>query len=194
MRYETRSRSRSRPAVALAALAWLLLKADSPAARERPHFEAAAGHGVAAAAAAAWAPDAALVYVENDEDVNESGGAERWGYLFHSGALRAARAYCVRDGRILAAENLAMKYEAPPLPAGWIDSGAALRAAEDGGGREFRRRFRGAVRWMLLSRGAFQDRDPDRTTWTVIYDAPRSPSLFVMVDAVEGKVRRTWKG
>ena len=47
---------------------------------------------------------------------------------------------------------------------------------------------------MLLSRGAFRDDDPDETTWTLIYTSPDAPSLFVVVDAAGGKVRRTWRG
>jgi len=47
---------------------------------------------------------------------------------------------------------------------------------------------------MLLMRGAFDDTSPDRTSWTLVYTAPHAPSLFVVVDAAEGKVRRTWRG
>jgi hypothetical protein len=47
---------------------------------------------------------------------------------------------------------------------------------------------------MLLMRGAFQDKDPDQTTWTLIYTSPSAPSLFVVVDATAAKVRRTWRG
>jgi hypothetical protein len=47
---------------------------------------------------------------------------------------------------------------------------------------------------MLLLRGAFDDADPDATTWTLVFTAPNAPSLFVMVDAADGKVRRTWRG
>ena len=47
---------------------------------------------------------------------------------------------------------------------------------------------------MLLLRGAFEDGNPDQTTWTLIYTSPTAPSLFVVVDAVQGKVRRTWRG
>jgi hypothetical protein len=47
---------------------------------------------------------------------------------------------------------------------------------------------------MLLTRGIFHDGDPNRTTWTVVYTAPGKPSLFVVVDARTGDVRRTWRG
>ena len=47
---------------------------------------------------------------------------------------------------------------------------------------------------MLLMRGPFQDGDPDRTAWTLIYTVPEQPALFVLVDAVDGKVRRSWRG
>jgi hypothetical protein len=47
---------------------------------------------------------------------------------------------------------------------------------------------------MLLMRGAFSEKDPDVTTWTFVYSAPGAPSLFVVVDATDGKVQRTWRG
>jgi hypothetical protein len=177
------------------ALAACLAAASVPAgAGEKPPFEARGGLDLAAAAARAWAPDAYLVYVENDEDVDGVGAAERWGYLFFSSALDQSRGYSVRDGRIAAAENLAMKFEAPPLDAGWIDSGAALAIAEQKAGLDFRREHHGVLATMLLMRGAFHGGDPDETTWTLIYTSPEAPSLFVVIDATEGKVRRTWRG
>lgn len=164
-----------------------LAKAPTPIA-------ARAGLELARAAAAAWAADAELVYVENDEDVNPEGAAARWGYLFVSPATGHARAWSVRDGRIAAAENVEMVFEAPPLPDGWIDSGAALAAADREAGRAFRKGAQGRLSTMLLMRGAFDESDPDRTTWTLVYTAPGAPSLWVVVDAAEGKVRRTWRG
>jgi len=47
---------------------------------------------------------------------------------------------------------------------------------------------------MLLLRGAFDDDDPDRATWTLVYTAPGAPGLYVMIDARDGRVRRTWRG
>jgi hypothetical protein len=164
-----------------------------PAAEPAP-FEAGAGLQIAREAALAWSSDALLVYVENDEELDPSGAAARWGYLFYSPALGQARVYSIRDAKILVAENLDMKLEAPPLAPRWIDSGAALEAAEQGAGRAFRQEHDGKPSTMLLMRGAFHDGDPDQTTWTVVYTSPRAPSLFVVVDAAEGKVRRTWRG
>lgn len=163
-------------------------------AKAPPPIAARAGLDLARAAAAAWAADAELVYVENDEDVNPEGGAARWGYLFVSPASGRARAWSVRDGRIAAAENVEMAFDAPPLPDGWIDSGAALAAADREAGRAFRKGAQGRLSTMLLMRGAFDESDPDRTTWTLVYTAPGAPSLWVVVDAAEGKVRRTWRG
>jgi hypothetical protein len=40
----------------------------------------------------------------------------------------------------------------------------------------------------------FETDDPDATTWTVIYTSPHAASLFVLVDAAHGTVRRTWRG
>ena len=108
--------------------------------------------------------------------------------------MQKARGYSVRDGRIVAAENLAMAFEAPPVSTQWIDSGSAIHAAEESVGRTFRRDHEAHLSAMLLTRGALSDGDPNLTTWTLVYSSPRAPSLFVVVDAADGKVRRTWRG
>ena len=177
-----------------AALLVAVLAVLPAAAKEPPAIAARSGLALARAAAAAWAADAELVYVENDDDVNAEGGAARWGFLFVSPGTGRARAWSVRDGRIAAAENVEMAFEAPPLPDGWIDSGEALAAADREAGRAFRKGAQGHVSSMLLMRGAFDEADPDRTTWTLVYTSPGAPSLWVVVDAAEGKVRRTWRG
>jgi len=157
-------------------------------------FEARVGLAAARACARAWAEDAALVYVENDGLVDPTGAAPRWGYLFYSSALDKARAYSIRDGKVVVAENLEMKFEAPPLAAEWIDSGKALEAAEQEVGHAFRLAHGGQLKTMLLVRGALESGDPDLTTWMLVYTAPHIPSLFVVVDAASGTVRRTWSG
>ncbi len=183
---------------ALALLSALLLVAALAAGRaqagERAPFEAHAGLESAREAAQIWSADAVLVYVENDDALDARGSALRWGYLFYSPSQKKARGYSIRDGRILVAENLEMAFEAPPLSAQWVDSGFALEAAESQVGRIFRRDHSGRLSTMLLTRGAMSDSDPNQTTWTVIYTSPSAPSLFVVVDAAEGKVRRTWRG
>ena len=189
-----RSATLSRGVAALFPAALLAALAVAPAlARDPAPFAARAGLELASEAARAWASDAFLVYVENDETPDGSGAADRWGYLFHSPGLEQSRAYSVRDGQILVAENLAMKFDAPALASDWIDSGPAIAAAEEAS-REFREREQGRLSTMLLMRGAFHDKDPDQTTWTLIYSAPGAPSLFVVVDASAAKVRRTWRG
>src|SRR5213075_3378283 len=75
--------------------------ADEPAL-----FGARAGLDLAHEAADAWARDAVLVYIENDEDLDAQGAAARWSYLFYSSALDQLRFYSVRAGKILVAENL----------------------------------------------------------------------------------------
>jgi len=149
---------------------------------------------IATVAAQAWAGDAALVYIENDETLDAMGAAERWGYLFYSPTLKTSRAYSVREDKILVAQNLEVKFEPPPVTGPWIDSGAALAAAEHGGGEAYRREHQGSLKTMLLMRGVFDEKEPDATTWTLIYTAPDTAPLFVVVDAVNGKVRRTWRG
>ena len=180
----------------LPAFALLVLCAGGAAvARTSAPFAARAGLELASAAAQAWSADAVLVYVENDEPLADAGASPRWSYLFYSQAQDRARVWSVRGGRIAVAENLDMRFDAPPVAAGWLDSGAAIAAAERGGGAEFRSAQHGArLETMLLMRGAFSEGDPDETTWTVVYRAPGAPSLFVVVSAANGKVQRTWRG
>lgn len=157
-------------------------------------FAAREGEMLARAAASAWAGDAELVYVENDENVDDAGASARWGYLFHSASLRRNRAYSVRDGRIVVAENLELKFESPAVDTAWIDSARALAAADEGPGKAYRKAYGGRVTTMLLTRAVFSEGDPDETTWTIVYSAPHAASLFVLVDAAGGHVRRTWRG
>lgn len=172
----------------------MLLAAPAARAGDPPAFDARSGMELAADAARSWAPDAYLTYVENDDDLDAQGAAVRWGYLFYSPSLDRSRAYSIRDGKIVVAENLDMKFEAPALAAGWIDSDRALAAAEASVGQAFRTKYQGRLTTMLLMRGAFQEGDPDETTWTLVYTSPTAPALFVMVDATGAKVRRTWRG
>lgn len=172
------------------ALAWPSIARPA----DPPVFDARGGLALAEDAARSWAPDAYLTYVENDDDLDVQGAAIRWGYLFYSPSRDQSRAYSVRDGRILVAENLDMKFEAPALAPDWIDSDRALAAAEASVGQSFRTKYQGRLTTMLLMRGAFQEGDPDETTWTIVYTSPGAPALFVMVDASGAKVRRTWRG
>jgi hypothetical protein len=171
-----------------------LLAARNSAADEPVPFEARAGIAVARVAAQSWAPDAVLVWVENDEEMDSTGVSARWGYLYYSPATERARVYSVREGKILLAENLDLKFDAPQLADDWIDSGRALVAAETGAGAEFRNGSQGHLRTMILTRGPMHVTEPDRTTWTVVYAAEHAPSLFVVIDAQSGKVLRTWRG
>ncbi len=172
-----------------------LLTCARPLAAGTPSpYAAHAGVDLARAAAVSWSADAVLVYVENDEPVDGQGTAARWGYLFYSPALDKSRAYSVRDGKIVTAENLEMRFEAPALADGWMDSGAAIAAVEKEAGKTLAKNAGIRLSTMLLMRGPFQDGDPDRTAWTLIYTIPDAPALFVLVDAVDGKVRRSWRG
>jgi len=171
-----------------------LLVAAPVMARDPDPFAARAGLDVARSAAGSWAPDAVLIYVENDEAVGADGTSARWGYLFHSRTLDRVRAYSIRDGKIVVAETLDMNFEAPPLATDWIDSGAAIEVGDRIAAAEFKKTGGASLSTMLLMRGAFQDKDPDQTTWTLIYTSPKAPSLFVVLDATDAKVRRTWRG
>ena len=190
---------RSRRRLALQAIApWALALCAAVPATSRAALpavvEARAGLDLATAAARSWSPDAMLAYLENDEDVTTAGASARWGYLFVSPTARTARMYSVRDQHIVVAADLDMTLEAPPVSTDWIDSGAAIAAAEHEAGHAFERTPGARLTTMLLMRGAFDDADPDRTTWMLVYTAPNAPSLFVVVDAAAGKVRRTWRG
>jgi hypothetical protein len=171
-----------------------LALAGSAMAGDRPSFGARDGLDVAASAARSWAEDATLVYLENDEPVGSDGEAERWGYLYYSSTRAEARAYSVRDGKVVTAENLAMTFEAPPVPPSWVDSDVALAAADEREGRRFRTEHAGEAATMLLMRGVFHADRPDAVTWLVVYRADGVPSLFVVVDASTGEVARTWRG
>jgi len=185
----------SRTCIATAALILVsLVSARRGVAGDAAPFAARTGLELASAAAQSWSPDARLVYVENDDAVDGGGGSVRWGYLFYSPAEDRARVWSVRGGRIAAAENLDMRFDAPPVAAGWLDSGPALAAAEQGGGAAFRKASGAKLQSMLLMRGAFSEGAPDATTWTFVYSASGAPSLFVVVDATSGKVQRTWRG
>lgn len=155
---------------------------------------ARSGLDLARSAAGSWSPDATLIYIENDDPVDAAGHTTRWGYLFYSAQRDQARAYSVRDGHIVVAEDLAMRFSAPPLGAEWIDSDAALAAARPEVMRAFAHPVETRLTAMVLLRGAFDDDDPNRATWTLVYAAPGAPGLFVMVDAYDGRVRRTWRG
>ena len=190
---DDRSR-RSRSLARAFAAGVILFAAGVAGAGDDPPFAAREGLELASSAAQAWSGDAVLVYVENDETLDDGGRSARWGYLFHSASLDRARVWSVRAGRLVVADDLAMRFDAPPVAPGWLDSGAAVAAAESGGGAEYRKAHGGRLVNMLLVRGALSEGEPDATTWTFVYGAPGAPSLFVVVDATTGKVQRTWRG
>lgn len=172
--------------VALAAAATGTLAAPAP-------FSARAGLELAEEAAAAWAADARLIYVENNGPV-DGAGAERWGYLFASRSKEGYRVYSLENGKIRLSADLDFVFDAPALPASWIDSGEAYLAAEEGGGARYRAEQEGALGTLLLVRGLLSEGDPDAPTWAAVYTSPRKPPLFVVIDAVSGDVIRTWRG
>lgn len=172
----------------------LLACALAAGAGEPARFSARAGVEVARDAAQSWAPDAELVYLENDEMVGPDGTAVRWGYLFYSPQKANARGYSVRDGKILEAFDLSFEVEPAPLSEDWIDSHAARVAAESKAGQKYCHDYNGHLATMLLIRGAFHEKKPDATTWAVVYESDSQPALFVIVDASNGDVVRTLRG
>jgi hypothetical protein len=157
-------------------------------------FSAREGEGLARSAAEAWAADAQLVYVENDEAISDAGRSGRWGYLFWSPMREEARAYSVRDGKIRTATDLGFDFPAPPLDSAWIDSAKALAVADEEKGADFREKHGGELRAMLLVRGVLHPDEPDATTWAIVYDSETTSGLWVVVDARTGKVVKTWRG
>jgi hypothetical protein len=178
-------------AVATIALARPTAAGDAPSPTT---FSARAGLDAATDAARTWAPDARLVYLENDEDVRSDGTAARWGYLFYSARSGKARGYSIREGKLDEAADLGFDFDAPPVSGDWVDSGAALVAAEKKAGARYREEHGGRLATMLLIRGAFHDEEPDATTWAFVYTADHVPALFVVVDAKNGDVVKTWRG
>lgn len=184
---------RIRAGVAAAVLAAVL--AHEPAAAGRAHPTGArSGLETAAVAAQSWAADAQLVYLENDENLDADGASARWGYVFFSPSMGASRLYSVKDGRLRVAANLDLKLEAPPVTPQWIDSDAARAAAEREAARELRETADAELATMLLMRGAFDEKQPDRTTWMLVWTSSGGPSLYVVVDALDGRLVRTWRG
>ena len=103
------------------------------------------------------------------------------------------RVYSLSHDEVESAGDLDFAFPAPPVTEKWMDSEDAFGIAENAGGRDYRNDRDGFLRTMLLMRGAFGD-DPDRTTWTFVYDSPGAPSLFVVLDATDGDIVRVWKG
>ncbi len=157
-------------------------------------FTAGQGLDLAFSAAQAWAADAKLVYLENDEDLDGGGSSSRWGYLFHSQSKEGSRAYSLDHKGIRQARDLEFDFPAPPLADGWLDSSRALALAEEKAGRDYRAEHAGRLSTMLLSRGLFHQANPDLSTWTIVFSSASAPSLFILLDAEKGRVVRTWEG
>lgn len=145
-------------------------------------------------AARAWSADARLLYVENDTYVDLHGSAERWGYLYWSADRNAGRAYSLREGHIEVAEDPGVDLPSLPLPEEWIDSAIAVEKAERSGGLDYRSVHQGRVENVVLVRGVFHEEHPERSTWTVVYTADNSPSLWIVIDATSGDLVRKWEG
>ena len=106
-------------------------------------------------AASHGSPDAALVYVENDEDVDPAGSAPRWGYLFYSPSRVKARAYSIRDQKIVVAEDLDDQAPAAARDRGLDRQRRGAALGELAGGQAYCRDHQGRLGTMLLLRGAF---------------------------------------
>ncbi len=180
-------------ALAAAGLAGGMATPPAGFAGEKTPFSARDGEDLATAAALAWADDARLVYVENDEAV-AGGEAARWGYLYRSDSRATSRAYSVENGEIRTATDAPFDFDAPPLPADWIDSARALASADEAGGNSYRTEEGGRVRALFLVRGVMDAENPDVPTWAVVYESDVAPGLWLVIDARDGKVVKRWRG
>ena len=176
--------------------ALLFVAHNHACAGEADAFSARAGLALAQEAASAWAPDARLVYIENDEPLHADGRCERWGYLFSSKSLGRSRGYSLEGDAIEVAEDLPFEFDAPPLPAEWLDSeGALSRAlAEHVADETPAGSAPPALRTMFLVRGVLSLDDPDAAAWGIVYASSNPDQRLVVVDARSGKVVRTWRG
>lgn len=179
---------------AVSLLAAAALVASDTVAEELSPISAASVQSLAEEAASAWAADARLLYVENDSDVGDDGRAERWGYLFWSEQRQASRAYSLRDGEIVLAEDPQVDLPSLPVTHQWIDSGRAVSRANDEGGTSYREKRGGHIENVVLVRGVFHEEHPERATWTVVYTAADAPALWVVIDAESGDLVKKWEG
>ncbi len=147
------------------------------------------GMGLAASAADSWADDARLVWVENDTALDPEGHASAWGYLYYSLEKHAMRSWSVRDGHIVVAADHTVSAEAPALETNWLDSAEIANRAWEGGGREFCATG-GGLAHLLLVRGVFAP----ETAWVAVFDNGAGPSLYVLVNAASGDVKKRWRG
>lgn len=159
------------------------------AARAEDAAAARAGLGMAGAAADAWADDARLVWIENDTALDAEGRAAQWGYLYYSREKHAMRSWSVREARIVAAVDHTVSAEAPALDADWQDSNAIAPRAWDEGGREFCATG-GTLVSLVLVRGVFAP----EAAWCAVFDRGQGPSLYVLLDAKSGDVKKRWRG
>ncbi len=195
MRRFRRGRRRARYGLwAMAGLGMFVLQTPEGAHAGGAPFSARGGIELAQAAALAWAEDARLIYVENDEPVDAGGNAPRWGYLYLSPSRDKYRVYSIENGKIEVATDLGFIFDAPALPETWIDSEQAFLKAEKDAGLDFRAKHDGALESMMLVRGVLHHDEPNKATWALVYSSESSPSLFVLVDAASGNIVKKWRG
>ncbi len=148
---------------------------------------------VAEAAASAWMRDSRLIYLENDSPPEAEGSALAWGFLFHSELTDSWRNVAVQGGQVIHEGPLGFPFAAPDLPETWIDSGDAVRIAEESGGRKFRQQTGASLRHVALVRGVFTEWSGP-PTWTVVYRAPDRGELAIVVNATDGTVLQRLEG
>jgi hypothetical protein len=147
------------------------------------------GAALAAAAADAWADDARLVWIENEDALDERGRAAAWGYLYYSREKHAMRSWSVREARIDRAADHAVSAEAVALDPEWKDSAEIVERAWQGGGREFCASG-GTLSHLVLVRGVFAS----ESSWCAVFDNGAGPDLFILLDATSGDVKKRWRG
>jgi hypothetical protein len=137
--------------------------------------------------------DARLIYVENDADLDQGGGAPRWGFLFRSDIADSWRAISVAGGEVAAAGPLSFPFAGPDLPPDWIDSGDAVRLADAAGGSAFCTTNGARLAHVVLGRGIFTSWDGP-PTWTVVYRAADRSELAIVVNGADGSILNRFEG
>jgi len=116
------------------------------------------------ALARGWAPDAALVHVESDDEVFKDGTARAWTYLWWSPRERSTHGWTVRKSGDVNDFDLAFPFDPPPLEDGWMDG---MKIVEKGAkDPSFARALEaGPLVKMVVTNGLWTDQGAAHTAW-----------------------------
>ncbi len=145
--------------------------------------------GPAQTRAQSWGTRTGLAGVLSWADsVDSAGICCAWAFVFSRPGSDSALVLVSGDSMVTATFHAGGMPCPAHLPETWIDSRQALQAAEEAGGREFRREYADARCGAALGRGWLAS-FPDRAVWTVTYMAPgQAESLEILVDGTSGEL------